>query len=121
MMRERDGSAAFLTAEGRSVAVEALRAAFSPAEWHERAECRRLGLPMELFFPEKPHLVPAEARRACDACPVRIPCLEHALVAEEGGVWGGESERARRSYQRAGFDPVTGLAEAAAPVRPLAS
>ena len=104
-----------------TVALDALRAVVAPGTWHEQAECRRLGLPVEVFFPEEPHRVPAAARRACGACPVRVLCLEHALDTQEGGIWGGESERTRRSYQRAGFDPVTGLAGATIPARSIAS
>ena len=38
----------------------------------------------------------------CRGCPVRVPCLEHAL--ENGisiGIWGGESERSRRRIRAA--------------------
>ncbi len=37
------------------------------------------------------------ARAICQDCPVKEPCLEHALVERiEHGVWGGCSERERR-------------------------
>jgi WhiB family transcriptional regulator, redox-sensing transcriptional regulator len=37
------------------------------------------------------------ARRICATCPVKQPCLEHALVNRiDHGVWGGCSERERR-------------------------
>jgi len=36
------------------------------------------------------------AKAVCAACPVREPCLVHALASEERhGVWGGLSERER--------------------------
>ncbi|MGQ0577210.1 MAG: WhiB family transcriptional regulator [Pseudonocardia sp.] len=39
-----------------------------------------------------------EARRFCDACPVRTECLAHALDQRvEIGVWGGMTERERRA------------------------
>ena len=37
------------------------------------------------------------ARRICATCPVKVPCLEYALVNRiDHGVWGGCSERERR-------------------------
>ncbi len=37
------------------------------------------------------------ARRICADCPVKAPCLEHALAERiDHGVWGGCSERERR-------------------------
>jgi WhiB family redox-sensing transcriptional regulator len=37
------------------------------------------------------------ARRICASCPVKDPCLEHALSNRiDHGVWGGTSERERR-------------------------
>jgi WhiB family redox-sensing transcriptional regulator len=37
------------------------------------------------------------ARRICATCPVKEPCLEHALDSRiDHGVWGGCSERERR-------------------------
>jgi WhiB family redox-sensing transcriptional regulator len=33
--------------------------------------------------------------RICDSCVVRAECLEHALVYEERGWWGGTSEEDR--------------------------
>jgi len=36
------------------------------------------------------------AKAVCAACPVRRPCLAHALASQERyGVWGGLSERER--------------------------
>ncbi len=42
-----------------------------------------------------------DAIRICNACPVREPCLEHALRQHEYGIWGGTSERARARMRRA--------------------
>ncbi len=42
-----------------------------------------------------------EAVRVCSGCPVQIDCLEFALEAKiRFGVWGGMTEKQRRSLQR---------------------
>jgi len=75
----------------------------SPAEywrWREWAACKGMG--SELFFsPDGERGVAKRTREraakaVCDACPVRKPCLAHALASEERhGVWGGLSEKER--------------------------
>jgi WhiB family redox-sensing transcriptional regulator len=41
------------------------------------------------------------ARKICQDCAVRGPCLEYALVNRiDHGVWGGTSERERRRILR---------------------
>ncbi|GIU84260.1 MAG: hypothetical protein KatS3mg008_1035 [Acidimicrobiales bacterium] len=41
------------------------------------------------------------AKRVCERCPVREPCLEYALRHRiDHGVWGGTSERQRRRILR---------------------
>lgn len=41
------------------------------------------------------------AKRTCQRCPVRVQCLEYALVRRiDHGVWGGCSERERRRILR---------------------
>jgi len=38
------------------------------------------------------------AKAICDSCPVRVPCYEFALDADEKfGIWGGTTARERRS------------------------
>ncbi len=50
----------------------------------------------EKFFPSDGVGVDV-ARRVCEGCPVKTPCLEHALRNRiDHGVWGGCSERERR-------------------------
>jgi WhiB family transcriptional regulator, redox-sensing transcriptional regulator len=66
--------------------------------WMEHARCRDLR--PEVFFPNDGAGVEV-ARRFCLQCPVRGPCLQHAL--ENGikhGVWGGTSERERERIRR---------------------
>jgi WhiB family redox-sensing transcriptional regulator len=42
-----------------------------------------------------------EAIRVCERCPVRQQCLEYAVDNDmDLGVWGGLTERQRRSYVR---------------------
>jgi WhiB family redox-sensing transcriptional regulator len=67
-------------------------------EWMVRAKCRML--PPETFFPSDGVGVDV-ARRICQDCPVKSPCLEYALANHiDHGVWGGTSERERRRLAR---------------------
>jgi len=53
-------------------------------------------VPPETFFPKDAAGVEI-AKNVCKQCVVRIECLEYALENRiDHGVWGGESERARR-------------------------
>ena len=67
---------------------------------HGRQYARCLGANPELFYPS--HDDPAEgAKEICYVCPVREPCLEHAITArEKQGVWGGLTEKERRRLIR---------------------
>lgn len=48
----------------------------------------------------------------CNACPVRSPCLEHALaVPERHGVWGGTNPEQRLLMRRGGLH-VAGVPDA---------
>ena len=64
-------------------------------EWMTDAEC--LSAPIELFFPERPDAYKAiqKARKICDGCPVRLPCLEYALETGSVGIWAGTGPRER--------------------------
>ncbi len=54
----------------------------------------------DLFFPAQGESL-AQAKAICAGCPVRQPCLEFALEQREVfGVWGGLSERERRTLRR---------------------
>lgn len=62
--------------------------------WMARGRCA--AEPPERFFPSDGVGVD-RARRICEPCPVKEPCLEYALRNRiEHGVWGGHSERSRR-------------------------
>lgn len=71
---------------------------FVENEWQEQALCAQTD--PEAFFPDKGGST-REAKRICQACPVRDECLEYALANDERfGIWGGLSERERRRIQQ---------------------
>jgi WhiB family transcriptional regulator, redox-sensing transcriptional regulator len=68
-------------------------------DWMSRGRCREMD--PTVFFPSDGIGVQV-ARRICDECPVKAPCLEYALANRvDHGVWGGTSERERRRILRA--------------------
>ena len=67
------------------------------ARWRELAACR--GTDLNLFFPGRGESA-EPARQVCAACPVRQPCLDYAISnAITYGIWGGLTERERRSLR----------------------
>lgn len=81
--------------------------------WTDRAACR--GASAEIFFSSDPvDLI--EALRLCHQCPVRLACLEHALLTPEThGIWGGASAIQRRRLRRhAPLNAVVACGEGAA-------
>jgi WhiB family redox-sensing transcriptional regulator len=68
--------------------------------WRAKAACQ--GLDPQIFYPaldDDDAAVPA--KDVCAECPVREPCLEHALgYREKEGIWGGATERERRRIIR---------------------
>jgi WhiB family redox-sensing transcriptional regulator len=72
--------------------------------WRRLAACRTAD--PDLFFPVgtgAPALEQAEdAKRVCQACPVREECLRWAMEdsRQVTGVWGGLREDERRSLRR---------------------
>jgi WhiB family redox-sensing transcriptional regulator len=68
--------------------------------WRQHARC--LGADPDVFYPSSDADEAADAAKAvCMVCPVREPCLEHAITArEKQGVWGGLTERERRRLVR---------------------
>jgi WhiB family redox-sensing transcriptional regulator len=66
--------------------------------WMAEGNCRSES--PSLFFPSDGVGVDV-ARRICETCPVKSPCLEYALRNRiDHGVWGGASERERRRIAR---------------------
>ena len=67
-------------------------------DWMTEGNCNQT--PPSMFFPSDGVGVDA-ARKVCETCPVKSPCLEYALVNRiDHGVWGGTSERERRRILR---------------------
>jgi WhiB family redox-sensing transcriptional regulator len=67
--------------------------------WRDHGNCR--GKDPEIFYPEDDEDPALAAKAVCEVCPVREPCLEHALtVREKSGVWGGMTARERRRLIR---------------------
>lgn len=79
--------------------MSALPLSTSAADWRADAACRDVDL--ELFFASD-ESSQQEAMAICEACPVRTPCLEHAIQQREPyGIWGGTREHERRRLARA--------------------
>ena len=67
------------------------------ARWRELAACR--GADLEVFFPGRGESA-GPARRVCEGCPVRQPCLDYAITNRiTHGIWGGLTERERRALR----------------------
>ena len=72
-------------------------------DWRHEAICRHED--PEIFFPVG-NTGPAlqqieEAKKICNRCPVKEPCLAWALESgQDSGVWGGLSEDERRAMKR---------------------
>jgi WhiB family redox-sensing transcriptional regulator len=80
------------------------RAGGDSADWRDGAACRRHD--PELFFPEGtagPAKLQAEqAKRVCQSCPARTPCLDFALrVGLAFGIWGGTTGEERSDIRHA--------------------
>ena len=74
---------------------------FAPGSkgWQQVAACR--GIDASVFFPEDENDDAHIAKKICGNCPVAQPCLEYAItVREKDGVWGGATQRERRSIIR---------------------
>lgn len=67
-------------------------------DWRADAAC--IGVDPDLFYPQRGEDTKAP-KAICRGCEVRFECLEFALEhGEKFGIWGGESERARRRIRR---------------------
>ena len=67
-------------------------------DWMAGGKCT--DIPPSTFFPSDGVGVEV-ARKICQDCPVKEPCLEYALINRiDHGVWGGTSERERRRILR---------------------
>lgn len=67
--------------------------------WQQFAECAQYAGEVD-FFPARGESL-RDAKAVCTVCPVKNECLEFALRLKVAhGVWGGLSERERRSLRR---------------------
>jgi len=67
-------------------------------DWKREAIC--VGLDPDIFFPE-PGASLQLAQAICARCPVQADCLEYAMKHHiHWGIWGGVSERGRRTLRR---------------------
>ncbi len=92
----------------------------NPLSWQVDSLCAQTD--PEAFFPEKGGST-REAKKICGSCEVRSQCLEYALENDERfGIWGGLSERERRSSAAAPDAPTarsaTGVGRPGAPPPP---
>jgi len=85
-------------------------------QWMAEGNCRFE--PPATFFPSDGVGVEV-AKKICETCPVREPCLDYALDNHiDHGVWGGTSERQRRRLirERSRRTKAPGTAEPGAPL-----
>lgn len=81
-----------------SAGVTRLAGDLARPEWMDRSACGPEDI--DLLYSVWP-LEQAAAKELCSGCPVRAECLEHALTHDENqGIWGGQSERQRRTIRR---------------------
>lgn len=73
--------------------------------WQALGKCA--GYEPQVFFPSNANGEVNHAKGICRGtvdgpeCPVRAECLQYAMDHDERfGIWGGESERARRRLRR---------------------
>jgi WhiB family redox-sensing transcriptional regulator len=67
--------------------------------WREFALCAQTD--PEAFFPEK-GCSTRDGKKICAKCEVMMECRAYAILHDERfGIWGGLSERERRSIRRA--------------------
>jgi WhiB family redox-sensing transcriptional regulator len=67
--------------------------------WQDDASCQHHD--PSLWFPERgDNAKTLEAKRICNGCPVREPCLVAAVVKPQFGIWGGAGDRVHRFLRR---------------------
>lgn len=68
-------------------------------DWVTKARCPETD--PEVFFPDERGGSTKDAKKVCQGCPVKDPCLQWALDNKQRfGVWGGLSERERLRLQQ---------------------
>lgn len=69
--------------------------------WHEKALCAEVS--GDIFFPEAGGISKetSQAKAICERCPVKVECLEDALVGNVGyGIWGGLTPVERNALKK---------------------
>lgn len=66
-------------------------------DWRAEAACREVD--PDLFFPDSPHDLPAEAHLLCLGCPVFDQCFTFGL-SQRYGIWAGTTEHERHELRR---------------------
>ena len=77
-------------------------------EWLSQANCKNADI-HDFFILRGDHHQREKRNRAygiCRACPVKMQCLDYAIVNGETGIWGGTTERERRWMKR-NYTPLT--------------
>lgn len=71
--------------------------------WTGVAACRDVDkATKESFFSDADQRKTGPARKVCEGCPVRGPCLDYAIATGEVyGIWGGKDPRERYNIARA--------------------
>jgi WhiB family redox-sensing transcriptional regulator len=70
-----------------------------PERWMTDAACAEVD--PSVFFPEPEWKSAPMAQRVCEDCPVRIKCLEFALVNNiDHGIFAGTSPKTRQKLRR---------------------
>ena len=88
-----DGQRAVMTTGGNRGTVEDPTP--PPGDWAAQAACAGSETPDD-FYPDQEQSNEAAALQLCAGCPVRVPCLHHALLTrEQHGVWGGMTAKER--------------------------
>lgn len=85
--------------------AQSLRDEGDPLWWQPLGQCRREKADPDLFITvgdrdDDPWYPSPDALRYCNVCPVRVHCLDWALLNKECGTWGGTSEYQRRQLRR---------------------
>ena len=69
-----------------------------PRIWYPHADKSQPGKFSENYKIAREHT--ALAIKICLDCPIRIECLSYALYHEAFGIWGGATERERKTIRR---------------------
>ena len=90
-----------LNTRGRSADLD------TSGDWRHRARCRGMATAdHDPWFPtgttsDADHEQERAAKAVCQRCPVRLDCLDWAVIAGEAGIWGGMTEQDRRPLRQA--------------------